>query len=907
MDSPGKYGHIPIPTYDEATSLRPSSSQNLRGPHEVSDDAERQGLLPNESRYRPPTVESPRSSQDSDLRLPEVTGEGDDERRQIEELDYLDPSAPDPAQRESRLYHRARLRSKFSQHLSNLGATLSSIRLPSFRSLYTPVSTDTSADPPPPSTDSWLTRTIQRFPTVPEQYRMSAGTAARLCGLLSIAILIYVLFILDVFPGNARFMGTRFDPESVRAYVQDNVDAMRIEDYLAHITGYDHVAGSKGDLYLAEYMKEQWLEEGNLDDIALLSYYVYLNYPTPDGRSVEIVSPENKKWRAVLEEEVNDPNRQQTLAWHGNSKNGEVEGHLVYANGGSREDFAWLKEQGVQLNGSIALMRYYSTQGDRALKIKAAEEAGCVGALIYSDPSDDGSVKGAVWPDGPWRPDDSLQRGGVSMMSFLVGDPLTPGYASTLDATRISKDDNVGLTKIPSLPLAWRDAKVLLQSLQGHGKQVPKDWVGGSQDFANEWFSGAEGSDGPVVHLKNLNDENELQQIWNLHGMIEGLEQPKKKIIVGNHRDSWCFGAVDPGSGSAVMMEMVRIFGELRKLGWRPLRTIEFVSWDAEEYNLVGSTEYVEDNLEYLRVNGVAYLNVDVGVYGPDPVFQASGSPVWQRSLLHVLDRISSPDANNTLRDIWEQRQSQFEGLGAGSDYVAFQDIAGTSSIDFGFGGAEHGFPYHSCLETFDWVKRFGDPDLGWHRTLAQVWALLILEIADRPIVPYDLKSYADKMKGPYLDSLRTFAEKKLGKRDTGIDLQPLVDIADELSTYADEFHRFEDIWTSNVLGAGGLENSHFAMKRIEYNNKVTNFERDLLDIPVGDEAKDGGNEKNHGLPGRRQFKHAIFAPKMWDGYGTAYFPFVWDAVERGDVEEAQRAVEKTVGIIRLAIERLKE
>lgn len=248
MDSSDKYGHIPIPTYDEATSSRPSSSQNFRGPHEISDDAERQGLLPTESHYRPPTVESPRSSEDSDLRLPEVTGDGDDERRQIEELDYLDPSAPDPAQRESRLYHRARLRSKFSQHLSSLGATLSSIRLPSFRSFYTPVATDTSEDPTPPSTDSWLTRTTRRIPTIPERYRMSAGTAARLCGLLSIAILIYVLFILDIFPGNARFMGMRFDPERVRAFVQDNVDAIRIEQYSTHVSGYDHVAGSKGKI-----------------------------------------------------------------------------------------------------------------------------------------------------------------------------------------------------------------------------------------------------------------------------------------------------------------------------------------------------------------------------------------------------------------------------------------------------------------------------------------------------------------------------------------------------------------------------------------------------------------------------------------------------------------------------------
>lgn len=904
-----RYANIPIPSYDEAISDRPGSSQTVRGAQEVSDDAERQVLLGGNA-HRQPTVESPRGSEDSDLHLPEMGG--DDERRlDIEELDYLDPSAPDP----DNLYHRPRIRNKFTQHLSSLGATLSSIRLLSFRSLYTPVEardtndSDTNEDRRPTSR---FARFIPTIPTIPEEYRMGIPTAARLCALFTIVIIIYVLFIFDIFPGGGRgrYLGRGFNPESVRMFVQDNVDPRSIEDYLHHITAYDHVAGTEGDLYMAEWMRERWIAEGYLDKVELNSYHVYLNYPTQEGREVSIVSPEDKKWIAMLEEERIDLGKVQTLAWHGHSKSGDVTGPLIYANGGSREDFEWLRQQNVALNGSIALMRYYGTQGDRALKIKAAEDAGCIGALIYSDPSDDGSVRGAVWPDGPWRPDDSLQRGGVSLMSWVVGDPLTPGYASTKDAPRIGKEDNPGLVQIPSLPLAWRDAKVLLHSIFEVGVPVPDSWVGGDAEFPKSWHSGGNGENAPRVRVKNLNDENDKQRIWNLHGRIEGVEQPEKKIIIGNHRDSWCFGSVDPGSGSAVMMEMVRIFGQLVYNKWRPLRTIEFVSWDAEEYNLVGSTEYVEDNMDDLRDNGVAYINVDVGVGGAeeDLNFRAAGSPMWNRALMHVLDRVDAPGRNASLKDIWEAKSSTLEGLGAGSDYVAFQDMAGTSSVDFGFEGKEHGYPYHSCYESFEWMKEFGDPNFQWHRALAQVWALMILEVADHPVLPFDLKAYADDLRGPYIDGLQEYAEatfKKLGGKrsglaETGFDLEPLRKAAGFLTDRAIEFVHFEDLWTTNVLTSGGLESTTFALHRMKYNNILADFERDLLDLPTGKDDKGP-----HGVPGREQFKHVVFGPQAWSGYDTAYFPAVRDAVEKGDWKAAQEWVVKIAGIIGKAAEKL--
>jgi hypothetical protein len=220
---------------------------------------------------------------------------------------------------------------------------------------------------------------------------------------------------------------------------------------------------------------------------------------------------------------------------------------------------------------------------------------------------------------------------------------------------------------------------------------------------------------------------------------ISGVEQSEKSIIIGNHRDSWDFGAADPGSGTAVLVEVARVFGDLVSRGWRPLRTIEFASWDGEEYNLIGSTEYVEDNMDRLRTDGFAYLNVDVGVSGPN--FRASASPVFQKALMRVLDRTSDPVLNETLRKLWDDGGHKLEGLGAGSDYVAFQDMAGISSLDFGFEGLP--FPYHSVYENFEWMDKFGDPGFQYHEVLAQILALLILEYAERPVMPFDMTGYA--------------------------------------------------------------------------------------------------------------------------------------------------------------------
>lgn len=819
-----RYEHMPIPTYEEATSSRPTSSSH-RGTSEISDDAERQGLLgargdgnvARNGAYRAPTSDSPRASEDSDLDLHEMTGDNDDDeeahalRRSIEAMEIMEPEDATGSQ-------RRRFPKPFAQLSHRITTSFRGWRFPRFAPSFT--------------------RRLPSIPRIPDEYKPSLPIIARLAALFTIAALVYALFAFSIIPNRAHF-ATRFDPESVRTKVQSEADASRISDYLEYISSFDHVAGTEGDLFLAEWMKEMWTNN-ELDKVAMQEFYVYLNYPTYDGRRVAIVDPPEKRWEAQLEEDnvykENGREKQQTWNWHGNSRNGNVTGPLVYANGGSREDFQKLKDMGINLNGSIALVRYFHTQGDRALKIKAAELAGAAGCIIYSDPKEDGFLKGQPLPDGPWRPSDAVQRGGVSLMSWVVGDVLTPGWASTESARRDSEFDNPGLVNIPSLPLSWKDAQRLLQAIQGHGQKVPEDsWVGGVPDV-NEWWTGDPTS--PQVNLMNINDENKKQRIWNVHGVIQGMETSQKKIVIGNHRDAWCFGSVDPGSGSAVMMEVVNIFATLKRLGWRPLRTIEFISWDAEEYNLVGSTEYVEEHIAALRADGVAYLNVDVGVSGPN--FRAAASPLFNKALMHVLDRVSDPVANVTLRKIWDDKNTQLEGLGAGSDYVAFQDLAGTSSIDFGFEGEPYEYPYHSCYETFEWMSRFGDPGFQYHRLLAQVWSLLILELADRPILPFDLRNYAANV-AAYVDKL----DKDVADLNTktGLwDTKPLHEAAEAFVKDADQFHAFDDAWAQQVLGgAGGFETNLFALKRIEHNERLADFESDLLDISgTGEEAPYG-------------------------------------------------------------------
>ena len=557
----GLNNSLPIPTYDEAINARPSSPQSFLGPQEISHDAERQGLLGrrdgvNPSGYRPPTAESVRSSFDDLLSSGEVSRQGstEDLRREIQQMDIVEPPGNDGPGLHLLTGNR------LSKRFTSLTHSLSSINLP-FRQWL-------------PSWD-YLRAKFDAFPF--RSVAVNWILLFRLFALMMVVLLVYLLFVSDIFKVRKTTGRMPTDPELLRAFVRDNVRTPLIADYLKYLTSYDHMAGTAGVLSQATYI-EKIFADSHLESVGLERFDVYLNFPKDNGRKVAIIDPPELAWEALIEEELAyEDGRQQVPVFHGHSKSGNVTGPLIYANYGARQDFAHLEEQGVKIQGSIALVRYGGTEADRALKVYNADMAGAVGCIIYSDPAEDGYVRGPVYPDGRFVPSDGVQRGSVAKSSWVVGDVLSPGYPSLPEERRRDPiEESAALNKIPSIPLAWRDAQRLLQALKGHGLKLGDDWgKGGVPDV--EWWSGDQSS--PIVQLRNDQDEVERAPIYNVLGWINGVEQPEKTTIVGNHHDAWCSGAGDPGSGTAVLLEVVRMFGELREMGWRPLRTIQFASW----------------------------------------------------------------------------------------------------------------------------------------------------------------------------------------------------------------------------------------------------------------------------------------------------------------------------------------
>jgi N-acetylated-alpha-linked acidic dipeptidase len=828
----------PIPSYDEATGGNSRSAldetdydRTGASPYDAHDDGDydsdglpvarsRSGAARSQRRpggYRPPTVETDDEDEDSGS---EAGAEDDLVRREMQELEI-----DDGASTRSSLWSK---RIPFSLSLPQWRWSWRwrFPRLPSIRLGERASATD--GEPP--------TRRCLPLPGLDSTATFLL--VGRVLAILVVMGFLWLLFMSDLFSNMTRRLGggQMFDPESVRIHVQSSVDRAQIRENLKHFTSYAHVAGSEGDFALAMDTKNMFLQYG-LEDVTIDEYYVYLNYPTADGRGVEILDHDEKPvWAAKLEEgdTGGETAGHQTYTFHGHSKTGTVKGPLIYANYGSRDDFNKLSDIGIETKGAIALVKYYGTQGDRALKIKAAELAGFAGCIIYSDPRDDGFVRGDVAPEGRFMPADGVQRGGVSLMSWVVGDVLTPGWESKQGLPRLKPEESSGLVNIPSLPLAWRDAQVLLQHIKGYGLPAPDEWRGGVPDVG-EWWTG--NLSGPIVRLRNEQDERVDQPIWNVYGRIVGIEQPEKSIIIGNHRDAWSYGATDPGSGTAVMMELARIFGDLLGRGWRPLRTIEFMSWDAEEYNLIGSTEFVEKSLDGLRKDGYVYINVDTPIGGDE--FHASGSPVFQKVIYRVIDRIYDPNHNATLRELWDRRSGELEGLGAGSDYVAFQDIAGTSSLDLYFQDSDGlpSHPYHSSYDNFDWMERVGDPDFVCHGMLAELMGLVILELCDRPVLPFDMAAYANALY-KWTNELSDWAEKKAadqveqGSLNMNVLKKAVLDTIDAVGGFQD----WEQVWQNSVLAANGWEPIGLGQKRTEYNDHMANFETDLLDLAI-----DGG------------------------------------------------------------------
>ncbi|RCI02109.1 hypothetical protein CU098_000808, partial [Rhizopus stolonifer] len=573
------------------------------------------------------------------------------------------------------------------------------------------------------------------------------------------------------------------------------------------------------------------------------------------------------------DETSHDPNTVPTF--HGYSKNGTAQGRVVYANYGRLEDFEFLKTQGIQLNGTIALVRYGGSF--RGLKVRAAEVYGCSGVLIYSDPIDDGPLNKSEengnpaesYPKGPWRSPSSAQRGSVLYLSLLAGDPLTPGYPALENATRVDPEE--GLAKIPSLPLSWEDALPLLKATQGLGVKG-KDWTGG---LDVDYSSGP--TEGEAILVNHI--ENKVTPIWNVIGRIEGSEEPEKVIVLGNHRDAWVYGAVDPSSGSAALLELARVLGELVKRGWRPRRTILLASWDAEEYGLVGSTEWVEDNRDWLDKQAVVYINVDTAVSGPH--FETNASPSLNRLIYQVASLVSDPRTGGSIYDAWSAdhglEKPPVGQLGSGSDFVAFLDHVGIASINLAFKG-DYGV-YHSNYDSFHWMEKFGDPEFKYHKAIVQVWGLLALRLADSLILPFSPLDYAVELVD-YVDQLNSYSVYQLDVLADSV--QVLKKVAGDFERRVERLAQRLTDYNSNAQIPTWLQKK---LKKI--NDRLTYFERDLTDA--------------EGIPGRTWFKHVVYAPGLWTGYSSQVFPAIVDSIDAHNDSLVAHTEERAAKSIRRA------
>src|SRR5579864_8544248 len=520
-------------------------------------------------------------------------------------------------------------------------------------------------------------------------------------------------------------------------------------------TAEPHIAGSPRNNELARYIAAEWKKQG-LEDVRLRRYDVYSTEPR--STFLEMVSP--VRYVAGLREQSYpaDPdtkNRAVSSAWTGMSISGEVTAPLVYAHSGNPEDYDYLRQQGISVKGKIVLVRYSNPYSYRGFKALTAQREGAAAILIYSDPAEDGYKQGKVDPDGPWGPEYHIQRGAITYDFIVPGDPQTPGWASVPGAKRIPIEEAASAPKIMALPLSWHDAKPLLENMDG--PTAPKEWQGG---LPIEYHLGGERV---KVHLK-IEMDNGLQPYYVVEGRIRGAELPDEWVVLGNHRDAWVFGGVDPSSGTASMMELTRALGQLAKQGMRPRRTIVVCSWDGGEVGLTGSTEWGEQFADDLRAKGVAYINVDEATSGRDFYGQAVASLA---PMLEETTRSLQDPSGKSLYDAWKERvererkegkqSGQFNDsgvtsetladtrIGSGSDHTVFLNFIGMPVLGLGFVG-DYGV-YHSAYDDFFWMNHYGDPGYRYHTLMSQLWGVTALRLANADLLPFDFDTYASNIR----------------------------------------------------------------------------------------------------------------------------------------------------------------
>jgi N-acetylated-alpha-linked acidic dipeptidase len=687
--------------------------------------------------------------------------------------------------------------------------------------------------------------------------------------------------------------------------------------HLKTLTAEPHWASSPEDYKTALYVASKFKQAGLQTEI--VPFKVLMNKPIKI--LVEAFDSNGKKILSGPTPEHVDPveyggdpfqNDPRILPpFNGSSPSGDVTAQVVYANYGTLADFKELARLGISVKGKIVLVRYGANF--RGVKVYIAQQYGAKGVLIYSDPADDGYNRGDAYPQGPYRPPTGVQRGSVQFLPIYPGDSQTPGIASTpdlRDSARIPADQlQHNQPTIPANPLSFQDAEPILQALQG--TESPNNWQGGLP-FTYHIGDGPGADTGKVIVHMHLEQDIALRTIWDVIGKIPGTSHADDWVIAGNHRDAWVYGAVDPNSGTAAMLETVHGLGEILKQGWKPRRTVIIASWDAEEEGLIGSTEWAEQHAAQLS-HAVAYFNTDIGVSGP--FFNAAAVPSLKEFVREVTKEVPSP-IGGTVYDQWKHDQSSDLGrpggmdgdvdesssplssgirepqagaaspdgtpqlktdipageahigtLGSGSDYTPFIQHLGIPSTDVGSNGP-YGV-YHSAFDNYNWFIKFADPTFVYEQQQARVFGLEVLHMADADVLPYDYQSYGREIVG-YITSAR----KRAAILSLALDFTPALAAAQRFAAAGTAIHALQAAPPSGLAQIASL-------------NQALRSAEDALLNPDG-------------LPHRPWYKHIIYAPGEFTGYAAVVIPGVNEAIDAADLPRAQ----SQLGILAAALNR---
>lgn len=710
---------------------------------------------------------------------------------------------------------------------------------------------------------------------------------------ISTCIILASILLLPL-SGQGQMLGFSEEGAAAQKKLEAQFDAQlnagNLDEWMKHLSAHPHHVGSPWGKQNAEFMAARFREWGF--DTEIETFQVL--FPTPKLRLLELLEP--TPYRAGLEEPPADggahsaQTEEMLPPYNCFSIDGDVAAELVFVNFGVPADYEELEKMGVDVKGRIVIARYYGSW--RGIKPKVAAEKGAIGCIIYSDPREDGYFQGDVYPEGAFKNEYGVQRGSVLDMPLYPGDPLTPGYGAVEGAPRLSRQEAPTLTKIPVLPISYKDAQPLLAALGG--QVAPPDWRGA---LPVTYHVGP----GPAKVRLKLEFNWELQPAYNVIAKMKGSAYPDQWVIRGNHHDAWVHGANDPASGMVAVMEEARAVGELVKSGWRPKRTLVYCAWDAEEPALLGSTEWVEHHAKELRQKAVAYINTDSNNRG---FLDAGGAHTLQHLFNEVAREVKDPQTGLSVYERWrakelvegkaEPKNFALDALGSGSDYTPFIQHLGIASFSLGFGGEGRGGEYHTAHDTYEHYTRFKDPGFQYGIALAQVAGRLSLRLAEADILPFEFGQFAETVSA-YAEDVMKMADKlreQTAKENRLIREGFYAAAADPSRTFVvpqakAEVPYFNFAPLQNALAS--LKKSAAAFEEARKKAQLNGEQQAALNLLL--QAAEQQLTRDHGLPRRPWYRHHIYAPGFYTGYGVKTLPGVREAIEERKFVEAQEQI----------------